>query len=193
MSLRRAAALGAVSGLRTFTPPAALALRGRLGGSRTRRALVLLCGRPAVGDKLATTPPRNDAPSLAARVVSGALVGRTLAASRGCVGAGARAGAATAAATTFLAERGRARLGERTGIADPLIGLAEDLLAVGGALAASRPAPADSDPPARSPATRAEGSAGAGPGGRLAAAAEGVAASAVGTAAMSRCKPPTRA
>jgi uncharacterized membrane protein len=184
-ALGPAAILGAVSGVRTFTAPAALALRGRLGRGPIGRAVPLLAVGELIADKLPFIPPRSDPPSLLGRVASGTAVGALVAGPRG-----AGAGAAGAAATTYASERLRGALGERLPLSDPLLGLAEDALAVAvataAAAAAGRPAPpsvprADDgadrsgEPirPEQRPPRRA-----------LGAAARGLAAAAVGTAAM---------
>jgi uncharacterized membrane protein len=187
-ALGPAAILGGVSGVRTFTAPAVLALRGRLGRGPIRRAVPLLAAGELIADKLPFIPPRSDPPSLLGRVASGTAVGALVAGPRG-----AGAGAAGAAATTYASERLRGALGQRLPLSDPLLGLAEDVLAVavatGAAAAAGRPAP----PPV---ARVNDGADGAGPGGEpvwpeqrpprrpLPAVARGLAAAAVGTAAM---------
>lgn len=125
------------------------------------------------GDKLPAIPPRSDPLSVAGRLATGALAGWTVGGREG-----ARLGATGAAATTYASERARAILAGRTGLPDPLLGVAEDALAVGVAVAASRDL-APRVAPAAEPGAR--------PPGRpspLAAAARGLAAAAVGTAAM---------
>jgi uncharacterized membrane protein len=132
-SLAAAALLGVSGGLRTFTPLAALAVRGRLGGARAATVLPVLAGGELVGDKLPIVPPRTSPPALAGRVGSGAVCGVTVAGPAGAV-----AGALAAAAATFAFTRGRAALGARTGVPDPLLGLCEDVAAIALAAAASR-------------------------------------------------------
>lgn len=127
------AALGAISGLRTFTGPAILALRGRWGDGPVARLVPLGAVGELVGDKLPAIPPRSDAPALLARIASGAAAGATLAGPRG-----AGLGAAAATATTYASERLRAVVGKRTGVPDPVLGLIEDGLAIGIALWATR-------------------------------------------------------
>ena len=87
------AALGTVTGARTFLAPAALALRGRARQGREVRCR--RCSPPARSsrDKLPMAPPRVEGPGLVGRVVSGALSGRVSGGSRG-----ARVGAAFALA-----------------------------------------------------------------------------------------------
>lgn len=124
-SLARAALLGGVSGLRTFTAPAVLALRGRWGASPATRVLPLLAAGELVGDKLPFVPARSSPPAYAGRVASGAACGTAVAG-----GAGAGVGAVAAAAVTPLSQRARAALGRRIDVPDPVLGLAEDALAV---------------------------------------------------------------
>lgn len=181
-----AAALGAVSGLRTFTGPAVLALRGRLGHGAARRLLIAAAAGELVGDKLPLMPFRSDPPSLIARLGSGATVGRAVA---GAGGAGV--GAAGAAATTYLSERLRAAVGQRTGIPDPLVGVSEDALVLGVAVLATRTAgQATATASATAAASATATAAAPGPDdepprpSRWGAVARGVAAGAVGTAAM---------
>lgn len=128
-----AALLGAVCGMRTFLGPAALAMRGRLGGTRARVALVTLAAGEAIGDKTPVVPPRTAAPALAARVVSGTLTGRRLAGTPGLA-----AGAIGAVAGAFAATRARAGLAERAGLPTAVLGLAEDAVALAAAVLATR-------------------------------------------------------
>lgn len=121
-----AAALGKAAGLRSMTPVAALALRGRLPGPAALRwvALAAAAGE-LVGDKLPQTPPRTAPPVLAGRLAAGALAGALVAGP-----AGAAAGAATAVAAAYLGQHGRAALGRITGLPDPAIAVGEDALAI---------------------------------------------------------------
>src|SRR5690348_12952192 len=66
--LAGATLLGAVCGVRTFTGPAALALRGRVDGTPARVGLTLAAAGEAIGDKLPLVPSRTAPPALAARV-----------------------------------------------------------------------------------------------------------------------------
>lgn len=127
-----AALIGAVCGMRTFTGPAVLALRGRMAGP-VRLPLTAFAVGEAVGDKTAIVPARTSAPSLGARMLSGALSGRALAGPPGVV-----LGALGALAGTFGAYRARAALTELTGLPDPLLGVAEDAVAVAAATLATR-------------------------------------------------------
>ena len=133
-SLQAAALFGAVSGMRTFAGPAALALRGRPQPAWARGAILALAASEAVVDKLPIATPRSDPPGLAGRIVAGATLGALTA---GWPGAGI--GATTAAASTFACERARAALVRLTGLPDPAVAVAEDTLAYGGAWLASAP------------------------------------------------------
>lgn len=119
--------------MRTFTGPAALALRGRMDGVPTRIALTAAAAGEAIGDKTPLVPPRTAAPAVAARVLSGALSGRQLAGPAGIAPA-----AAGAIAGTFGAYRARAGLAKLTGLPAPVLGLAEDAAAVAAAALATR-------------------------------------------------------
>jgi uncharacterized membrane protein len=131
--LGAAALIGVVCGMRSAMGPAALAWRGQVGGTSTRRLLTAAAAGEVVADKTPLVPPRTSAPALGGRVLSGALCGRLLAGRWGALpgGLGALAG-------TFGAYRARAALGEATGVPDPLLGVAEDALAVAVAALATR-------------------------------------------------------
>ena len=164
-ALRDAALLGGVSGMRTFMAPAVLALRGRLVRNPARYALLAAAAGELAADKYPAIPDRIDPPGLAGRLTSAAVSGRTVA---GAPGAALAAGIALAAAAASWRVRGE--LAEQ--VPDPLLGAAEDALAISLAWVATRdphPEP-DSDPePALAP---------------LEAAAHGVLAGAVGTTAI---------
>jgi uncharacterized membrane protein len=164
--LAQAALLGASSGARTFSSPAALALHGRLGGGPLGRGALVAAGLgELVIDKLPATPPRVQAPALAGRVASGAISGHRVAGVPGGVLAGLVAGA-----SGLLTYRARGALAERLPVADPVVGAFEDAVALTAVALATRDgAPADG-------AARAAEAAG-----RVSA---GLAAAAVGTAAM---------
>jgi uncharacterized membrane protein len=114
VSLPAAAALGFAAGLRTFTPLAALHLRGRIGGPRL---LVVAAAGELVVDKLPMTPSRLDPPALAGRVASGAGSGRVVAG-----WPGAAMGAAAAVAGSYAGARVReARPGFATAVAEDAV------------------------------------------------------------------------
>jgi uncharacterized membrane protein len=125
--------LGAVCGMRTCTGPAALALRGRVDGKPARLLLTAAAAGEAIGDKTPVVPARTSRPSIGARVLSGALCGRVLGGAPG-----AAAGAVGALAGTFGAYYARATLTRLTGLPDPLLGVAEDAVAVFAATLATR-------------------------------------------------------
>ena len=150
--LAGAALLGAAAGMRTFTPPAALALRGRLlPRSPGRFALLAAAGGEFIGDKAPGVPSRTSPPAFAGRVLSGVVAGRTVGGAAGAV-----AGGAVAAGSTLATYRVRAALGELTGLPDPVIGVVEDgvaiataALASGAAVREEPPEPGEEAPPRR--------------------------------------------
>ena len=146
----RAALLGFVTGLRSQVPVALLAVesqRGRFdpGGGRLARRFgssegvlgaVVACAGELVADKLPVTPSRTTIGPFLQRLATGGVVGaavhydagrsRPLGALLGAVGAGAGAWAGTQA---------RVLLADRTRVPGPLLGVAEDLFALGLAVA----------------------------------------------------------
>jgi len=133
-SLSRAAVLGFAAGLRTFTPLAALAIRGRLrGGEAIRRGLPLLAAGEWIGDKSRKAPPRTSTAPLVGRAVSGAVVGTVLGGRRGGV-----IGALAAVAGSYAGQYGRMALGRATGKPDAMFAVAEDGLTMALSAIASR-------------------------------------------------------
>jgi uncharacterized membrane protein len=131
--LAGAALLGAAAGMRTFTAPAALTLRGRLlPGSRARFAVLAAAGGEFIGDKSPGVPARTSPPAFAGRIASGIVCGRVVAGTAGAV-----AGGAGAVAGTLAGHRARAALGELSGLPDPVLGVVEDGVAIGAAALAS--------------------------------------------------------
>jgi uncharacterized membrane protein len=136
-SYARSFGIGAIAGLRTFTPAFALQARG---GGKGATALGVAALGEIVGDKLPLTPSRLSPPALLARLTAGASVGALLAKRSGANGAaGAFLGAFGALAGAQIGYRLRKAIVARTGLADPLVALAEDAVAVGGAFALARP------------------------------------------------------
>jgi uncharacterized membrane protein len=84
--------LGLAAGLRTFSAPAALALRARRLNA-PRRAVLLAAAIELIADKLPTMPSRLGRRGLTGRVLSSALCGRVVA---------GRAGAARGVAASLL-------------------------------------------------------------------------------------------
>ncbi len=130
----RALLLGLVAGSRSMTPIAAIAL-----ASRRHRAIALgLAGSELVGDKLPRTPSRLAAGPLVGRFAIGVFAGAWAVRTGGLAARmiGALLGACGAAIGAYGGHAARVRIGKRVRIADPWIGAAEDVLAVGGAAAA---------------------------------------------------------
>jgi uncharacterized membrane protein len=146
-----AALLGASAGMRTFTAPAALALRGRLVARGAGRfALLAAAGGEFIGDKTPGVPARTSPPALTGRVLSGIVCGHATAGPAGAV-----AGGAGAAAGTLASYRARAALGELTGLPDPVLGVAEDGVAIASAALASGAAAREQPPePGQEPPPR---------------------------------------
>ncbi len=162
-----AALLGFAGSMRSFTPAAMLALRGRISGRARYLVFALALGELAT-DKTPLARERSDVPSTAFRVGSGALTGNAIAGP-----AGAAAGAASAVAGTFATYRARKLVCAATGLPDPVVAVAEDVLAVSLSAVATRDAPAEetaAEPAPAEPVTRSV--------------ARGLAAGLVGTAAM---------
>jgi uncharacterized membrane protein len=92
-TLALAAGMGALSGLRTFTPPAVVSHLGLvprlprrwrwLRSSRAAKVIAGLAVSELVGDKLPWTPSRLETGALIARASSGAAVGAVIAAADG--------------------------------------------------------------------------------------------------------------
>jgi uncharacterized membrane protein len=146
----RALLLGVVTGLRSQVPVALLAVeaeRGRFdpGAGRLARRFaspegvlgaVLAATGELIADKLPVTPDRTDPGPLLGRLVTGAAVGSAVHYDAGHPRAlGALAGAVGAGLGSFGGARARAALADRTGLPQPLLGAAEDLFAVGLAVA----------------------------------------------------------
>lgn len=143
----RTLGLGAISGLRSMSGPALLsraAAKGSLqlegtafaflGSPRISKALLVLALGELFTDKLPVTPSRTSIPPLLGRAASGALVGAALFASDGRSAAtGAALGSSAAVAAAYAGERMRALAGEKSGLPDPVVALAEDaIVLVGG-------------------------------------------------------------
>jgi uncharacterized membrane protein len=90
--------LGIVSGLRTFTSPAAVMLRA---GGVAGIVLAICAAGEYVVDALPQTPSRTRPVGVAARLISGAFVGWTIAVPAGSAVAGAIAGVIGAVIGTF--------------------------------------------------------------------------------------------
>ena len=151
--LLRAALLGVLSGSRSATPLAVLALnhdapeaRGRWQRWRLfrspigRGALVAAGVGELVGDKLPATPSRVGAGPLVGRAVSGAVAGIAMAGAgrRGTPMAAALAGAFGALAGSWLFYQARKAVVEKTGLPDVVVAFAEDAVAISGSVAVVR-------------------------------------------------------
>ncbi len=182
-AIASAAALGVAGGTRTFVPPAALIINGR-GPEGVGRFLLLAAALGEMGaDKVPGIPGRVEPPGMVGRLVVSGVSGHALAGRRGA------AMAATAAAVSALGTwRARSEIGKATGIPDPALAVAEDVLALTVAGLAVRSAPHDGGEAGgqsgASPQADAEDAADTGVAAAVRDAARGLAAAAVGTAAM---------
>jgi uncharacterized membrane protein len=141
-------AIGVVAGLRSMTAPTAVAwaacfgwlhLEGTplafLGSAAARYVLLALMLGELVADKLPVTPSRARPGPFAGRILAGGLAGAALAAGlTGSLAAGAVAGALGAVAGTLGGYQARTRLVRTLELPDYVVALAEDVVAVGGAL-----------------------------------------------------------
>lgn len=141
-SLLKVIGLGAISGLRSMSGPAFLTsslqkdrdkLQGTpfawLGSPITATLFTLMSAGELVVDKIPGIPPRTDPPALAARALSGALVGSGVRAAAGQSRlAGAVLGSLAAVTGAFAGYQARRFLTTEGGLPDPPVALAEDAL-----------------------------------------------------------------
>ncbi len=147
MTLLFAFLIGLFAGLRSLTPPAAVAWATYLGWLNLTRPLSLIGSLPAaiilsvlaisevVFDKLPNTPNRTAPPGLIARIVTGGLTGACVSLGGGqsaYVGAGL--GLLGGIVGCFAGYQARARLVRSLGQPDFNIAMLEDLVAIGGSL-----------------------------------------------------------
>jgi uncharacterized membrane protein len=146
-------ALGVVAGLRSMTPPAVVAWAARLGwlhldgtplaflGVRwVPYFLTVLMLAELVGDKLPRTPARTRPGPFIGRLLTGGLAGAALAVGAGLsLPAGAVAGGLGAVVGTLGGYRARTGLVRTLGVPDYVVAVAEDVVAIGGALLAVSP------------------------------------------------------
>jgi uncharacterized membrane protein len=148
--------LGVVAGLRSQLPGALLALAVRQGMLPQGRRIplrwlsarwglpgaALAAGGELIGDKLPVTPSRLAPAPLIGRLVSGGAAGIAIAdATSQSAIAGAALGAVGAGIGSVAGYCARASLSAATGIASPIWGVAEDVVAIGlGRLAIGRAA-----------------------------------------------------
>jgi uncharacterized membrane protein len=140
--------IGVVAGLRSMTAPALVAwaahlgwlnLEGTalsfLGTTWVRYLLTLFMLAELVGDKLPRTPSRTLLGPFVARVLLGALSGGALAGGSGSsLALGAVLGVLGAIAGTFGGYRARTGLVKALRVPDYVVAVAEDCVAIGGAL-----------------------------------------------------------
>ena len=140
----RAGLLGVVAGLRSALPAAALAGSGLrppgrwlsvLGSGGSRSAAYLAVAGELVADKLPRTPSRTDRGPLIVRIASGATAGAVLASATGVRGSRlvlpVLAGAGGACLGSWGGFTARRAVGAATGLPDPVVAVAEDVVAVG--------------------------------------------------------------
>jgi hypothetical protein len=128
-----AALAGLACSMRTFAAPGMLAARGRISGRPRIPVLLAETGEMAL-DKSSRATDRTDPPALIGRIAAGGYAGHEIAG-----GPGIAAGTIAAAVGTFATWRARGLVVATTGLPDPLVGVAEDILAVGIAAVATRP------------------------------------------------------
>jgi uncharacterized membrane protein len=140
-------AIGALAGLRTFTPPAVLSRKYRrrclsprkdaltlLAVSKVANSLTKLAAGELLADKLPFTPSRLSAGPLAARIGSGAVCGAAISTyAGGSLKDGAVLGALGAVAGSLAGYHLRRNLDRD--FPDLAIAVAEDLIAIGGSFA----------------------------------------------------------
>ena len=148
MILALAFVLGIVAGLRSMTPPAAVAwaahfawldLNGTplafLDSALARYVLLAAMLGELVSDKLPFTPARTGVGPFTARIVSGGFAGAALAVGHGAsLVAGAGVGALGAVAGTLGGYRARTGVVRALKVPDFPVALAEDVIAIGTAL-----------------------------------------------------------
>jgi uncharacterized membrane protein len=140
--------LGFVTGLRSLTPPAAIAWAAHLGWLHFAGTKLAFIDRPEalvvltllalvelIADKLPKTPARTAPTGLIARLVMGCLCGLALAISAGGnLLVAAIVGIAGALVGTFAGYTIRRGLVLRAHVPDFVVALAEDLVAIAGSL-----------------------------------------------------------
>ncbi len=161
-TLLRSFAIGMTCGLRSLTGPAVVCWRAR---DPARLALAGLAVGELIADKLPTTPARTIPPALIFRAISGGLAGRRVARSLAAdARSGLLAGALGAVIAAYAGKALRGRIVRAGGLPDPLVALAEDAVAIGGAISASAaPATRRNPPPGAGDLSAAPGPAAAQP------------------------------
>jgi uncharacterized membrane protein len=139
--------IGAVTGLRSMTAPAAVSWAARVGWLHLENTWLAFLGYAAtpyiwtvlalgelVADKLPKTPSRKSPGPFIARIVLGAMCGAALGVASESLIGGLLAGALGAVAGTLGGYEFRARLVKAIGGKDLPIALLEDAIAIGGAI-----------------------------------------------------------
>jgi uncharacterized membrane protein len=139
--------IGLLNGLRTFTPPAAVAWAAHLGWLKLEGTLALIGSAPAVAiftllaaaelvaDKMPWIPNRTSIPGLIARIIMGKLAGACVAAAGGqSMWLGALCGAVGGILGCFGGYYARTRSVKALNKPDIYVALAEDLICVAGCL-----------------------------------------------------------
>ena len=147
MTLLFAFLIGLFAGLRSLTPPAAVAWAVHLGWIKLARPLSFVGSLPAViilsllalaeliVDKLPNTPNRTAPLGLIPRIVTGAFTGACVAVGGGqSAFVGAALGLIGAIVGCFGGYQIRARLVRSLGQRDFIVALLEDVVAIGGSL-----------------------------------------------------------
>lgn len=146
--------IGVVAGLRSMTAPALVAWAARLGWLHldgtplsflgitwVRYLLTVFMLAELVGDKLPRTPSRTMVGPFVARVLLGGLAGAALTTGTGSsLAIGALLGGLGAIAGTFGGYRARTGLVKALRVPDYVVAVAEDCVAIGGALLVVSPA-----------------------------------------------------
>jgi len=147
--------MGAIAGMRSMAAPALVsdyftrtrpAQRGTpvqfLTSPRVATVLKLLAVGELVADKTPQIPARTNWPSLLGRCLSGAVAGAALYAGSGRHAIpGALLGGTVAALSTFGSYHLRQYAGRRFKLPDPLVGLIEDAIVIGGGIGLLRRLP----------------------------------------------------
>lgn len=140
---------GIIAGMRSMSAPALISnyltrrFTYRLSRSPLRfiksplvsKGLTVLAASEMLGDKLPAMPDRISPGVVAGRAVSGALVGAVIHKTNGDkLLKGAIIGGLAAIAATYATYYLRKKVGKETHIADPVLGLIEDALAITGGI-----------------------------------------------------------
>src|SRR5688572_8081538 len=147
MTLLFAFLIGLFAGLRSLTPPAAVAWAVYLGWLKLAPPLALIGSLPAViilsvlaitevvFDKLPNTPNRTAPPGLIARIVTGGLTGACVSLGGGqSAYVGAALGVVGGIVGCFAGYQARRRLVKSLRQPDFNVAVIEDLIAIGGSL-----------------------------------------------------------